>query len=308
MQKCWPQARITVSTRGLAQKVFETFASGVHLHSPDVVTAEGHSKRACIDPAGDLVVYLRGDVHAVWAVWKRLAARFLCGLPRHSRLRWAPLYYLGLPVPQSREHQYDTFCRMISPFGVELPPWPRITVRREWHESLMEKLFSKGIESRRLAVVHPFVGWAPRAWPWKRWRKICAQMHKELDLQVCLIGGPEDAAALAPRGPDGFSASDFVGELSLGELAALCQRAVLFVGNDSGPAHLAAAAGTRCVVLYGPQEAALFGVRSNRAVALQGRSFCTPCWQKVCPFDRVRCMEEITVDAVRNAVGAALAI
>ena len=99
-----------------------------------------------------------------------------------------------------------------------------------------------------------------------------------------------------------------MGELSLGELAALCQRAVLFVGNDSGPAHLAAAAGTRCVVLYGPQEAALFGVRSNRAVALQGRSFCTPCWQKVCPFDRVRCMEEITVDAVRNAVGAALAI
>lgn len=307
MQKCWPQARIAIVTRGLAQKVFETFAPGVQLHSHNVVTAEGHPKRAFIDQDDDLIVYLRSDVNAVLAVWKKRTARFLCGLPRHSRLRWAPLYYLGFPVPRSREHQYDTFRRMMRPFGVDLPAWPRVIVRREWQESLTEKLCSKGIEGRRLAVVHPFGAWAPRAWPWKCWREICVHMHEELNLQVCLIGGPEDAATIAARAPDGFSASVFAGELSLGELAALCQRAVVFVGNDSGPAHLAAATSTRCVVLYGPQEAALLGVRSNKAVVLQGRSFCTPCWQKVCPFDRVRCMEDITVDAVRNAVGAALA-
>jgi len=256
----------------------------------------------------ELIVHLRGDINAVRAAWKHCSARFMCGLPHRSRLRWAPLYYLGLPAPSSREHQYDTFRRMMRPLGIELPAWPCVMVRSEWRASLTEKLRAKGIGQKRLAVLHLFAAWSPRAWPPERWRDICVHLREDLNLELCLVGGGNDRAALAQYEKIGIPVHVLAGELSLGELAALCERSVLFLGNDSGPAHLAAAAGARCVVIYGPQEAALFGVRSNKVVTVQGRSFCTPCWQTVCPHQHVRCLDEISVETVRAAVHNSLNI
>jgi ADP-heptose:LPS heptosyltransferase len=295
LRRRWPRARLAVVAGKLGREVFATFAPGLGLYSPD-------AQNNAIGPETDLILHLRAGASAALASWKNLSARFLCGLPRHSRLRWAPLTYLGLPVPRSREHQYDTFRRMLRPLGLELPDNPQIEVRREWRESLAEKLRAKGLEGRRLAVVHPFGAWAPRGWPWERWREIFTYLHEELNLEICLVGGPEDVVTLRKYGPTPVPVQVLAGELSLGELAALCEQAALFLGNDSGPAHLAAAAGAPCLVIYGPQEAALFGIRSLQAVVIQGRSSCTPCWQKVCPFDRVRCLDGISVERVRSEI------
>jgi ADP-heptose:LPS heptosyltransferase len=292
----------------LAQQVFEAFAPALHLRLYETNVPEFFAVSPPNEQNTELIVHLRGDINAVRATWNHCSARFVCGLPRRSRLRWAPLYYLGLPAPPSREHQYDTFRRMMRSLGIELPAWPRVMVRREWRESLTEKLRAKGIEQKRLAVLHLLAAWSPRAWPLERWHDICVHLREDLNLEVCLVGGPEDAAALAECLDMPFPVSVLAGELSLGELAALCERSVLFVGNDSGPAHLAAAAGARCVVIYGPQDAALFGVRSNKVVTVQGRSFCTPCWQTVCPFGRARCLDSISVDTVQSALRSVLAL
>jgi ADP-heptose:LPS heptosyltransferase len=308
LHRRWPRAKLSIVTKKLAKKVFEAFTPDLQLDLRDV-DAYGHSNEgAIIDHDVDLLVHLRGDSAAMLAAWKCRSARYVCGLPRQSRMRWAPMYYLGLPMPHSREHQYDTFRLVMRPFGIELPPSPSITVQREWRESLNEKLRNEGIEHRRLVLIHPFAAWLPRSWTLDRWREICKHLHDDLDLEVCAIGGPEDVRWTDKFRDVGFPIRSLVGGLSIGELAALCERAVLFVGNDSGPAHVAAAAGARCVVLYGPQEASLFGVRSPKAVTIQGRSFCTPCWQKLCPFSPVRCMDRISVDAVRAAISTVLSI
>ena len=301
LRRRWPRARLAVVAGKLGREVFDTFAPGLTVYAPG-------AENNVFEPETQLIVHLRGGFQAVRAAWKNPFARFVCGLPRRSRLRWAPLYYLGLPAPPSREHQYDTFSTMMRPLGIELPAWPRLAVRQEWHASLMEKLRDKGIEQKRLAVLHLFAAWSPRTWPLERWRDLLVHLQEDLHLEVCLVGGPEDKTTLAQWGNKRFPVSVLAGELSLGELAALCERAVLFVGNDSGPAHLAAAAGARCVVLYGPQESALFGIRSSKAVAVQGHYFCTPCWQTVCPFGQARCLDSISVDMVKAAVHTALEI
>lgn len=301
LRRRWPRARLAVVAGTLGREVFTTFAPGL------TVYATG-AENNVFEPETQLIVHLRGSFQAVRAAWKNPSARFLCGLPRRSRLRWSPLYYLGLPAPSSREHQYDTFCRMMRPLGIDLPDGPRLQVRREWQDLLTHKLRSKGIEGKRLAVVHPFGKWATRAWPWDRWKEVYTHLHQDLNLEICIVGGPEDVVTLRQYGPMPFPLNVFAGELSLGELAALCNWAELFLGNDSGPAHLAAAAGARCVVLYGPQESALFGIRSSKAVTVQGRSFCTPCWQTICPFSRARCLDSISADTIRTALHTALAI
>jgi ADP-heptose:LPS heptosyltransferase len=301
LRRRWPRARLAVVADGIGQEFFTTFTSGISVYVPG--TAHGGGP-----PGAELLLHLRGGLEAVRAAWQHPTYRFLSGLPRRSRLRWTPLYYLGLPAPCSREHQYETFCRALRPLGLELPDGPSLRVRQRWQESLTAKLRGKDLADKRLAVVHPFGKWAPRAWPWDRWLEICAHLYHHLNLEICLVGGSEDLNILRRRASTPTPLRIFVGELSLGELAALCARAEVFLGNDSGPAHLAAAAGARCVVLYGPQEAALFGVRSSRAVAVQGRAFCTPCWQTVCPFDQAPCLDSISVEAVQAALHTALAL
>ncbi len=301
LRRGWPQARLAVVADRLGQEFFATFSSGVAVYDPGSKNGDGA-------PEAQLIVYLRGSLEAMRAGWRNHGAHFLCGLPRHSRLRWTPLYYLGLPAPRSREHQYEAFRRALRSLGLDLPDAPSLPLRRAWQDSLTAKLRAKNLAGKRLAVVHPFGKWAPRAWPWDRWMEICTHLYHHLDLEICLVGGPEDLNILRRHESAPVPLQIFAGDLSLGELAALCHRSQIFLGIDSGPAHLAAAAGARCVVLYGPQEAALFGVRSSKAVAVQGRAFCTPCWQTVCPFDQARCLESISVEAVRGALRTALAI
>jgi ADP-heptose:LPS heptosyltransferase len=74
-------------------------------------------------------------------------------------------------------------------------------------------------------------------------------------LQVVVIGGPGDEALVAAV-RDRFTApaAAFAGELSFGEIAALARDARLYLGNDTGLTHLAAAAGAKTAMILGPTD------------------------------------------------------
>ena len=111
------------------------------------------------------------------------------------------------------------------------------------------------------------------------------------------------------RGPDATPIVDLVGELTLDELAALARRAVAYVGNDSGPSHLAEAAGANVVMLFGPSDPVTYGPRGRRAVALTAGLWCSPCFEngRVAPCANVLCMRSISVERVWNEVARCLA-
>jgi len=89
-------------------------------------------------------------------------------------------------------------------------------------------------------------------------------------------------------------------ELHTGELAALLAQARLLIGNDSGPAHLAAAVGTPSVVFYGPTDPGRTAPSGAPSLALDRYVFCSPCFLKKCPYQH-ECMEEITVEMALEA-------
>lgn len=102
---------------------------------------------------------------------------------------------------------------------------------------------------------------------------------------------------------------DLVGSLALDELAELARRAVVYVGNDSGPSHLAEAAGGRVVMLFGPSDPIVYGPRSSRAVALIAGLWCSPCFEhgRVAPCMNPICMPSLSVDRVWREVEDAMA-
>jgi len=140
---------------------------------------------------------------------------------------------------------------------------------------------------------------------------------RERGASCVLLGGPGEADVARTivdetakmSGPDARGAViDLAGRTSLGEAAAIMAACAVFVTNDSGAMHLAAAVGTPVVAIFGPtdaRETAPLPRAGGRAVVLAGEAFCRPCGLRECPIDH-RCMTSVPVDRVVQAVGEVL--
>jgi len=98
-------------------------------------------------------------------------------------------------------------------------------------------------------------------------------------------------------------ALNWAGETTLKELAALASQADLFITTDTGPMHLAAAAGARVVALFGPTAPWRTGPYGKGHIVIRKGLKCSPCFRRDCR-DRVRCMEDISVDDVLDQLPA----
>jgi len=106
-------------------------------------------------------------------------------------------------------------------------------------------------------------------------------------------------------GPDA-GCVDLVGKTSLAELAGLLGTAVVFVGNDSGSMHLAAALGTPTVGIYGSSSTAWTRPLGTRTTTVSAEGFaCQPCFLKSCPEDTF-CLDTLDAERVHAAIRALL--
>jgi ADP-heptose:LPS heptosyltransferase len=148
--------------------------------------------------------------------------------------------------------------------------------------------------------VHLGAGTAAKRWPVRHWQALVAKFLAD-GWRVVVVGGAEDAAladALA-RHPD---LRDWTGRLAISETAALLERADLFVGSDSGPAHLAACAGVPSVILFsGTNRVRQWRPWSRRALVLRRRVPCRPCHHKACPLADHPCLAGLGPDRVYRA-------
>jgi heptosyltransferase II len=157
-----------------------------------------------------------------------------------------------------------------------------------------------------------FFAFAPGAvWGTKRW-PYYAELASRLDRMTVIVGGAEDAAladAIVAAAPEKVVSA--AGALSLRESAALIQRASLLVTNDSAPLHLATAVGTPIVALFGPTVPEFgFGPRRPGDVTLgHAHLACRPCSKHGphrCPLGHHRCMRELSVEVVLDAVASVM--
>lgn len=155
-----------------------------------------------------------------------------------------------------------------------------------------------GDESPLLAV-HLGAGTAAKRWPAAHWRDVIGRFLND-GWRVVVVGGADDADAARRLLPHP-NLRDFTGALSLTETAAMLERADLFLGSDSGPAHLAACAGIPSVILFsGTNRPHQWRPWSRRSLVIRGKVACRPCHQKVCPLADHPCMTSITPERVHR--------
>jgi heptosyltransferase-2 len=90
--------------------------------------------------------------------------------------------------------------------------------------------------------------------------------------------------------------------MTVAQTTALLERADLFIGADSGPAHLAASAGTLSVILFsGTNQPRQWRPWSRHSLVIRQRVACQPCHQKMCPLADHPCMSGLSADRVYRA-------
>ena len=148
-------------------------------------------------------------------------------------------------------------------------------------------------DDRPIIALAPTANWRPKVWPAERFAAVYQVLAGSLvaNAAAVILGGPgpEERAIAAPVLAALPEAIDLVGKVSLPVAAAVLQRARLFIGNDSGLMHLAAAAGAPTIGLFGPTDAATYAPVGRCAVAVVAGS-----------------MEAITAPQVVRAAGRLL--
>ncbi len=208
-------------------------------------------------------------------------------------VRYAPDH-----IPKHAIHlTYRAKCRlslveqMGRQLGLRLRNWPIVLPQRPRSD-----LPTDFPASGQVVVIQPSASkWTPnKEWPRDSWRHLIELLPE--DIEIIEIG-TESAFSRPPRHPRFRS---FAGRTSVQQFAACIQEADLFVGPPSGGMHFAHAYRVPSVIIVGGYEAPHYPY--SLAVQLGSSLRCAPCWLRTpCPYDR-RCLREITVEQVRQAV------
>jgi len=207
-----------------------------------------------------------------------------------------------------RRHQSAYYRQLVVglglPCGDEVPRLAPTEASRQAADSLLADL-----AGARLVGLAPGAAYGEaKQWPPDRMAALVQRLLEADAAAVVLVGASHDREAsraieswLRTHAPHvARRVIDLTGRTSVGALMGLIARMAVFVSNDSGAMHVAAAVGRPVVAIFGPTDERRTGPLGAHAV-LTAPVFCRPCMLRDCPIDH-RCMKRITVDAVHAAV------
>lgn len=235
-------------------------------------------------------------------------AGYRVGYDSEERLR-GNLYHLTIRGDRDKMHVVDYHLRALETIGCTVEQrLPRIYPsgrERAFAEQLLER--EGMLAGKHFAVIHPTARRWFKAWPLENFIELARGLHAKLGLSIVVVGGPE-VMPLADRmmGACGPWCVTVAGRTGLLQLAALLERAALFVGNDAGPMHIAAAVGTPVVGLFGPTSPEVWGPVGVGHRVLWKQMDCTACWHHDCRQGELNCMRQISVEEAYDAARAVL--
>jgi heptosyltransferase-1 len=207
-----------------------------------------------------------------------------------------------LPAYDIEKHALERYLDVARYLGaVDPPPVCTLPIGREL-TIMRERLQDLTPKGRKIVVLNPMARWKTKLWQEEKFAQLADRLVLERNAVVVLTGSSGDRAVTGRiRSMMKQQAMDWAGETTLRELAALSALADLFITTDTGPMHLAAAAGGKVVALFGPTAPWRTGPYGPAHVVVRAGISCSPCFRRDCK-DGVRCMGAISVEDVMAKV------
>lgn len=214
----------------------------------------------------------------------------------------------------SHRHEVAQNLGLVEALATLIPPERRATAGGlEFHIQNAESaeaarlLEAVGVGAeRRLVALHPGAGAPAKRWTVEGFAALADALADEYGVQVVLTGAASEVElARQVQARSRSQPPSLAGKTDLGSLAAIFQRCHLAVGVDSGAMHLAVAAGTPTVHLFGPSDPVAFGPYgdSSQHRVVRADLPCPPCGRFQGSTEPAECMRAITLEQVLAAVG-----
>ncbi len=264
----------------------------------------------------DLAVDLRKHL-STRDILRHTGARFLAGFDYMGQF---PFLDIALEwdgdkaLQRKRAHVVDDLLSLVAAIGAATGS-DRLLSRPSLEPTPVEDLpdHIKPLFDKPVVAVHPGAGNITKQWPEEHFSALIDLLVERNDVNVLLVGGPDEveiADALMETVLHPESVASMAGQTSLVALPKLLAACVLYIGNDSGPKHIAAAMGLPTIGIHsGVVDAVEWGPVGDRAVAMRRNMTCSPCYLAVaadCPRG-LACLRGLEATHVHNLAETMLA-
>jgi predicted lipopolysaccharide heptosyltransferase III len=198
------------------------------------------------------------------------------------------------------EHQL-TLLRWLNLPGIEAGR-ARIFLKEESRNGARRRLKRAGISPAEYLLIHPTATLFTKQWPEESFARLADLLSRRYGLPVIFTSAPQEAQILLNVGKCASGRHYYWSDLNLEELFALIEGARIFVGNDSGPTHAAAALGRPAAVVWGSSDYNTWHPWGTEFEAVRSDLPCMPCPGYTCAaYGKPKCILEIPVERVFDA-------
>ncbi|MFC2172145.1 glycosyltransferase family 9 protein [Acidobacteriota bacterium] len=228
----------------------------------------------------------------------------------YENYRFNRIYTHRCPQPirqpgQSTMHTAEYRLFMLDWLGFKVPAGinPKIYASSQGREEARRLLAYRGDSRYRYAVIHPGAALQSKRWPPDHFKAVAGHLWDSHKLRTVAVGGSFEADLVKVLAGE---SSDFILPLSdppLETLIGIIAGAQFFLGNDSGPGHIAAALSVPSVVIFTSSNQTAWRPLSEQSMVVSAGVPCSPCPGYTChETNKLRCVSEVAVSQVIEAV------
>jgi heptosyltransferase II len=310
----WPEAQITILARPWFAELYNGQPFVDRVMPLDVASSPAameRSARGLREQKFDCAILLQNAFSAAWLAWRAQIPQRI-GYARDGR---SVLLTKAVTVPKKGEipaHESLYYLELLRRAGwlETIPEVTQISLcfNAGAAEAAEARLQQAGLRTgaKRIAVAPGAAYGSAKCWPPDRFAAVADALIDEFAADVILFGAKSEeeiCRQIAQRMH--HRPVILAGQTSIGELPALFSRCSLFVGNDSGAMHVAAAVGVPVVAVFGSTDPYGTAPVTSRKKLVQHPVACSPCFLRECPIDH-RCMLRVPVQSVRDAAATYL--
>lgn len=251
----------------------------------------------------DLVLDLTdGDRSAIMT--RLIRARYRVGY--NAEHRWRGRCYDQIIHGDPDEmHSVDYYLQAIKEIGLTISAHdPTLSCAPDDEHYAHELLVDHGIDREaQLLMIHPGSRWEAKSWLAERFAAVADTIQASRSMRVVFAGSEQERARVKNiQAQMSTTSVSIVGQTTVLQLAAVMKRCVLFLGNDNGPMHMAAALGLPVVALFGPTNPKVWGPWGKGHRVFFKDVDCRACFLPGCHLASQSCMAKISVDEVVGAI------
>jgi heptosyltransferase-3 len=202
---------------------------------------------------------------------------------------------------RDKTHSVEQQLALLGWTGVPVSDRPptRLAVTREASANVAARLTAAGLAETPFAVIHPAAAFATKQWAADKFGRVADDVRSR-GLAVVAITTPNEKSIIDEMNKHTVAPAAAFTDLTLPEITALLARARVFIGNDSGIAHIAAAVETPSVVIFGSSNTAHWRPWANAAAEVVLEELeCQPCHGYFCEkFAEPECIKRVPVERV----------